>query len=209
MALSLQMLLLVTFMWTPNQFEFYLERKIHFFIVISAILIALIPLFFDGYNPKCGTCLPVPTPYWCGDWVLGSDATECARGDATMANIFQYLHWCFISLTTLFCSGSMLSIYLSVYFQEKRMTKYRFNNFSDDHEFHGEGNENENDHSESKRIRKTVLLYGSSFYICWIIPLILWYAPHSVPSLHIVGDVLFALMGVSSMFAFLGFLFTH
>ena len=202
------MLLLVSFLWTPNQFRVRIERKIHVFIIISTTVIALIPIFFDGYNPKCGTCLPVPTPYWCGDWVLGDGTTQCEQGNATVAGIFQYLQWCFVSLATLFCSGSMLSIYLSVYFNEKKMKKYRF---SDDDEFHGEenGNSNGNGHSESKRLRKAMILYSSSFYICWIIPLILWYAPHSVPSLHIVGDVLFALMGVSSMFAFLGFLFTH
>eukprot|EP00579_Thalassiosira_antarctica_P019220 CAMPEP_0201960656 /NCGR_PEP_ID=MMETSP0904-20121228/7337_1 /ASSEMBLY_ACC=CAM_ASM_000553 /TAXON_ID=420261 /ORGANISM="Thalassiosira antarctica, Strain CCMP982" /LENGTH=507 /DNA_ID=CAMNT_0048506675 /DNA_START=131 /DNA_END=1651 /DNA_ORIENTATION=+ len=195
MMLSLQMLLLVHFMWNPDEFAFRIERKMHFLNIIGVILIAVIPLFFDGYNPLCGTCLPVPTPYWCGDWFLGDGTTECIRGDATLANVYQYSFWVFISLITLFCSGSMIAIYLSVYLQERKMQKYRFNT--------DENDEVENAHSESERIRQALLLYISAFLICWIFPLILWYTPHSVPSLHIVGDVLFALMGFFNMLVFI------
>jgi len=66
------------------------------------------------------------------------------------------------------------------------MVKYRFASEDDD---------DEEDYKESKRIRQSLLLYTSSFYICWIIPLILWYAPHDMPYLYIIGDVLFSLMG--------------
>eukprot|EP00581_Thalassiosira_minuscula_P029609 CAMPEP_0183780836 /NCGR_PEP_ID=MMETSP0739-20130205/57297_1 /TAXON_ID=385413 /ORGANISM="Thalassiosira miniscula, Strain CCMP1093" /LENGTH=195 /DNA_ID=CAMNT_0026023879 /DNA_START=63 /DNA_END=646 /DNA_ORIENTATION=+ len=70
MTLSLQMLLLVVYMWTPVQFEQLLERKLHAFNIISTLFLATLPLFFDGYNPECGTCRLVPAPAWCGDWVL-------------------------------------------------------------------------------------------------------------------------------------------
>ena len=189
-SLSLQMLLLIVFMWTPAQFEMKIEKKLHRFNVISTLVAACIPLFFKGYNPKCGTCRPVPMPSWCGDWMGGDGATECERGDAIMSNIYVFLFWVVLSAFTLFCSGAMVAIYMSVYLSERKMAKYRFSNEDD------EGGEEE--YPESKRIRQSMLLYSSSFYICWIIPLVLWYAPHGVPSLYVIGDVLFSLMGVSA-----------
>jgi len=190
-SLSLQMLLLIVFMWTPAQFEMKIEKKLHRFNVISTLVAACIPLFFKGYNPKCGTCRPVPMPSWCGDWMGGDGATECERGDAIMSNIYVFLFWVVLSAFTLFCSGAMVAIYMSVYLSERKMAKYRFSNEDD------EGGEEE--YPESKRIRQSMLLYSSSFYICWIIPLVLWYAPHGVPSLYVIGDVLFSLMGFFNM----------
>jgi len=186
-TLSLQMLLLITFMWTPSQFGMILEKKIHLFNIVSTFVVASIPLFFGGYNPKCGTCRPVPKPYWCGEWMMedGSEA-ECVRGNDKLSNAYIFLFWVAISIMTVFCTVAMISIYLSVYLQERKMVKYRFQS---------EDDEEEEDYPESKRIRQSLLLYTSSFYICWIIPLILWYAPHGIPYLYIIGDVLFSLMG--------------
>jgi len=188
--LSLQMLLLIVFMWTPAKFEMKIEKKLHRFTVISTLIAACIPLFSKGYNPECGTCKPVPMPYWCGDWMTGNGATECERGDAIMANIYKSLFWVVLSVFTVFCSGAMVWIYMSVYLSERKMAKYRFSN---------EDDESGDEYPESKRIRQSMLLYTSSFFICWIIPLVLWFAPHGVPSLHVIADVLFSLMGFFNM----------
>mmetsp|Transcript_42093 Transcript_42093/g.88339 ORF Transcript_42093/g.88339 Transcript_42093/m.88339 type:complete len:413 (+) Transcript_42093:126-1364(+) len=190
MTLSLQMLLLVVYMWTPAQFAELLERKLHVFHVFTAIFISLMPIFFDSYNPKCGTCLPVPKPYWCGEWVLGDGSTQCVRGDDTLSGVYQFIFWIIVSLIPMFCTGSMVRIYLSVYLQERRMTKYNF------------GDEDDDCFKESKRIRNTMLLYTSSFYICWIIPIMCWHAPHSTPALYIVADFFFPLMGFFHMLIF-------
>jgi len=221
MTLSLQMLLLVVYMWTPVQFEQLLERKLHAFNIISTLFLATLPLFFDGYNPECGTCRLVPAPAWCGDWVLADryalhapdDTTtvedaeqQCLGGNATLANIYQFFFWIVVILITLFCTASMLSIYLSVVFQEKRMARYDFGN--DDGEYmtnsdHRDGGDNRpsvfparrKKNKESKRIRQTMMIYVASFYVCWIVPMVLWYVPHGVGGLYMLGDFLFALMG--------------
>jgi len=187
MTSALQMMLLVTFSWTPNQFERRLERKLFLFIVLSTGAISIIPLLFGGYNPACGTCQVAPMPYWCGNWISGDGTTRCARGNATLANVYQYLLWAVASITTLFCSACMVTIYRTVCMQEQRMAKWKFSNSN----FGRDGSNGK----ESNRIRSKIFFYASSFYICWITPLILWYTPHSIPSLHIVGDALFALMG--------------
>ena len=60
--LSLQMLLLVSCGWTVRQFERRIERRLHVFILISALVLASVLLFFQGYNPSCGMC-DFPTPF--------------------------------------------------------------------------------------------------------------------------------------------------
>ena len=50
------MLLLVSYGWTVRKFEQRIERRMHVFILVSALVFALVPLFFQGYNPWCGIC---------------------------------------------------------------------------------------------------------------------------------------------------------
>jgi len=185
------MLLLVTFGWTSNQFERQLERKLHFLIATSTVLVSSIPLFFGGYNPRCGTCDVAPMPLGCDD-----HTTECVRGDPITNNIFIYIFRGALSIATLFCTGAMISIYRTVYRQEKKMAAYRFRGAQ-------EQTNEEINYPESKRIRKTMLFYTSSFYICWIIPMIIWLTPHSVPYLEIIADILFSLMGFFNMLVFI------
>jgi len=196
-TLSLQMLLLVTFMWTPKKFERLLEYKIHIFIGVSAVIVSCFSLFFNGYNPQCGgTCGPAPLPYWCGNWVhFGDGTTECVRGSDLLSHVYKIIFWFCISSISLFCTGAMVSVYRSVYLEEQKMVQYRF-------QIDEEGEEQKAAHSESKRIQKTLLLYTSSFYICWITPVIFWNAT-SVPALQIVGDMSFSLMGFFNMVVFI------
>jgi len=195
-TLSLQMLLLVTFVWTPQKFERLLEYKLHTFIGVFAVIFSSIPLFFGGYNPQCGMCLVAPLPYWCGNWVhLGDGTTECERGNDLFSHVYRIIFWFFISSISLFCTGAMVSVYRSVYLEEQRMVQYRFQNEE-------EAEEGKASNSESKRIQKTLLLYTSSFYICWITPVVFWNAT-SVPALHIVGDMLFSMMGFFNMVVFI------
>jgi len=173
--LSLQMLLLVTFMWTPKKFKRLLEYKLHAFIVVSAVVVSSFPLFFGGYLPQCGMCDAALLPYWC-------------------ANVYKGIFWASFSFISLFCTGAMMSVYRSVYLEEKKMNQYRLQSEQDE--------DDGKDDSESKRIQKTLLLYTSSFYICWIIPIIFWNAT-SVPALHIVADTLFSFMGFFNMIVFI------
>jgi len=250
-TLALQVLLLVPYMWTPTQFAELLERKLHFVNIAFTVVVACLPLCFEGYNPYCGTCRAVPLPYWCGDWALSGDSyddgkeekedattaalattTPCLRGNSTLSNAYHYLLIVTLSITTVFCTVSMIVIYLSVYLQEKRMLKYNFgdsaddyydntndaarNNNTNDDDDNGNGNSNgqsnrsnrsstnggNENFRDSQRIRRTMLLYCSSFYICWILPLAFWYGPHDVKALYVLGDMLFSLMGFFNMLVF-------
>jgi len=173
--LSLQMLLLVTFMWTPKKFERLLETKLHVFIGVSAVVVSSFPLFFGGYSTQCGMCDAALLPNWC-------------------ASVYKTIFWGSFMFISLFCTGAMVSVYRTVYLEEQKMATYRFQSGNDE--------EVEKADSESKRIQKTLLLYTSSFYICWVIPIIFWKIPF-VPVLHIVADMLFSFMGFFNMIVFI------
>jgi len=193
MLLSLQMMLLVTFMWTPRKFAEKVEFRMHWVILILMIIFGSIPLFLQGYNPTCGQCLEYPLPVWCGDWSFGDGTTECVRGNPTLGNIYFFLGLFAVGVTTLFCTVAMIVIYRTVYNQEERNSRYGF-----------AGN-NEANHSQSKRIRKSMLLYTSSFYICWILPFALWYVPMLMaqPALQVIAYALAPLMGFLNMMVFI------
>jgi len=193
MMLSLQMMLLVTFKWTQSKFAEKVECRMHWFILILAIMLGSIPLFFQGYNPECGECRFVPLPRWCGDWFYGDGTTECIRGNPIMSDIYLFIMLSIAAVATFFCTVAMLVIYRTVYNQEKRNAR---------HSFVGDNN-NEANHSQSKRIRKTMLLYTGSFYMCWILPLVFLNAPNAPAALRIIGNAITPLMGFLNMLVFI------
>lgn len=194
MLLSLQMVLLVKYLWTPSKFERTIEFRMHKFIAVSAVILGSFPLFFQGYNPECGLCRPVPLPFWCGDWVMGDGETECIRGNEFLAEIFLYIFWVQISMITLFCTVAMVEVYRAVYNQERKISAYK----SDQPD-----GRSSKKRGEARRIRNTLLEYTGSFFLCWIVPMILWYPPHGMPVLHIIADCLFALLGFFNMLTFI------
>ena len=50
--MALHTLLLVSFRWKPRQFEKKIERWAHKVIFFVAVVLASVPLFFQGYNPE-------------------------------------------------------------------------------------------------------------------------------------------------------------
>ena len=183
------MLLLVTYGWSPTKFEERIELHIHPIILLCAIIYIIPPLIYEGYNPECGHCVPVPLPMNCGYWIFGSNSSadevvvECIRGSATLAYVYWIIFFTLLPLVTIFCSTAMYIVYHTVRAQEERRSSIR--SFHEDH------------HRESKRIRKTMVLYTSSFYLCWIVPTIFLWVPHTVATLKIIGDILMPLQGVS------------
>ena len=189
------MLLLVTYGWSPAKFEEKIELHIHPVILICAITYIIPPLMYQGYNPECGHCAPVPLPLNCGYWIFGSaaedeydddddhGAVECIRGSATLAYVYWIVFFTLLPSVTVFCSLAMHAVYRTVRGQEERRGSIR--SFRDDH------------HRESRRIRKTMVLYTSSFYLCWIVPTIFLWVPHTIATLKIIGDILMPLQGVS------------
>lgn len=185
--LSMFMLLLVTYGWKPSKFEKKIERRLHLPIVVCALLYIVCPVILEGYNPECGHCAPVPLPLVCGNWIYGI-GIDCIRGNPTLSYVYWIIFFILLPAVTVFCSGAMFKVYQSVHNQEMRSANYR--SFRDDH------------FRQSKRIRKTMVLYTSSFFICWIFPVICLWVPHGVPALNIIGDILMPLQGMFNMLVF-------
>lgn len=182
----LQMLLLVAYKWRSSQFERRIEYRMHGSILAFATTVASVPLFFQGYNPWCGFCGPVPLPDWCGT----DSTTECVRGNTVISNVyFRIFILVLVIATVLFCTGAMIRIYRSVRKQERRNSSFR----------HGNDSENR---TMSDRIRKSMVLYTCSFYLCWIVSPMLINLP--LPSaLRVVGFTIMPLMGFLNMLVFL------
>ena len=186
------MMLMVSYGWTARQIERRIERQIHVFLLVSVLVLALVPLFLGGYNPSVGICsYPNPLPIGCGNWLRGDGVTECLRGSDTLATV--YFAICILSAvaTTTFCTGAMAVIYRSVYRQDQTMAKY------------SRGNSQKEAYAMSRSIRTKMLLYTSTFYISWILPLVFIYTPGSPPALWLVGHALFPLMGFLNMLVFI------
>ena len=190
--LSLLLMLQVTYNWKPGQFEQRIEYRMHGFILVSSFVVALVPLFFQGYNPSCGICgNPTPLPLFCGNWIFGDGTTECLRGSATLANAYVAILFLSVSGAALFCTGAMIVIFWTVYKQERTMAQYR-----------REGNHQES-FAISRSLRKKMMLYTSTFYICWILPTLFIYLPGVPPALTLVGHALVPLMGFLNMLVFI------
>jgi len=184
-------MLLAAYNWSPSQFEKKLEYRMHWLIFVLAIMLAAVPLFFGTYNPSCGTCAVRTLPRWCGEGLYGDGTTECIRGNATVSDMFTFILFLFIIAATVFSTGSMLVIYRSVYKQEQVMAGYSF------------GSTEQENHARSKRLRKSMLLYTGSFYVCWVLPAILIYTPNTPRTLYIFGRGLVPLMGFFNMLVFI------
>lgn len=195
--LSLHTLLLVTFGWRPKDFERRIERHAHKVIFAVAFILAIIPIFFEGYNPECSTCLPAPLPIWCGDWIFwGDDETECLRGNPTLSTSYYTIYLTNLSTMGVFCTGSMIQVYWSVRRQENRNARYAGHTFTQE--------ERRNAHHErSRRIRRTMILYTFGFYFCWVVPsFLIHFAEQGKPAI-IMSYVLLPGQGFFNLIIFL------
>ena len=157
------MLLIVVFNWKRNKFERKVERPMHVVILAFATAIALVPLVTQNCNPVCGYCTATPIPFWCMSRSGAVAGVECVRGEATIAIVIIYFTIGLLFLVAVYSLVTMYAIYRDVRKQQARMDQYRF------------GGEEHN--RESRRIRTTLLLYTSSFFLCWIIPIIINMTP--------------------------------
>jgi len=158
-AISLNILLLIVFGWTQEKFAKKVEKPMHVIIITVVLIIAIVPLAFQSYNPFCGQC--IPTLVWkCSikdekescNWVL--------RGARTVAVVSDILSGSLLIIALIFCTVAMVWVYLHVRRQEVKMQRYVFR---------GSASEK---HKESKRIRKILFLYTLSLYLTFGIFLI-------------------------------------
>ena len=172
--LSLQMMLQVVYNWKDDKFERRIEYRMHGSILVLSFAAALVPLFFQGYNPSCGACgNPIPLPNPCGDWIFGDGTTECLRGSATLSNIYLAILFLSVGGAAVFCTGAMIVIYWRVYKQEQVMAQYR------------RGGTQMEIHATSRSIQRKMLMYTSTFYTCWILPAVFMYVPGVPPALEL------------------------
>lgn len=197
MLLSVHTLLLVTYQWKPRDFEKKIERRAHVAIFVVSITLATIPLFFQAYNPECGTCLPAPLPIGCGDWAWGNQyfggdgETECIRGNPTLSEAYYSIYLSNIFAMSIICTSSMIMVYRSVRRQEDRVSRY-LSFRSEDHR------------RESKRIKRTMILYTVGFFFCWVIPSIIIHSglPPGSPA-NVISYILLPLQGFFNMLVFI------
>lgn len=184
--------MLVTFRWTPHDFHQKIERHSHKAIFAISLILATIPVFFEGYNPECSTCLPAPLPIWCGDWIFWGDGeTECIRGSPTLSTTYYTIYLTNLTFMGLFCTGSMIQVYLSVRRQEDRNARY------------SSYQRNESHRTKSRRIRRTMILYTFGFYLCWVVPsFIIHFAEQGTPVI-IMSYILLPFQGFFNMIIFL------
>ena len=181
--LSLQMMLLISYDWSSRRFKETIEFRMHWFILIFSVAFASVPLFYQNYNPDCGFCRDGTLPRTC------DNTAECVRGNVLVATVYNLFFGVIIISATIFCTGAMVVIYRTVYKQEKRMATYSASGIDVDH------------HKRSKQIRKSMILYTSSFYICWIIPVI-GNLLNSHP-FRVIGYIFSPLMGFLNALVFL------
>jgi len=157
-ALSLNILLLISFGWSQKRFACTVEIPMHIFIFVVSLAYGIIPLPLDSYNPQCGQCLVLPLEYECNDPAF--DGELCVRGSPMVGLVWYRLFLAALWIMIIFCTLAMGWIYISVRRQEVKQTMYRF-----------PGEATRDYHRESRRIRKILLLYTVALYVCWGVPL--------------------------------------
>ena len=187
--LSLHTLLLVTFKWKLRRFHKTIERWAHVGIFVVALILATVPLFYEGYNPECGQCLPAPLPIWCGDWYFWGDGTvDCMRGEPRLSRGYYTIYLIGMSTMSIFCTGAMVVVYATVRRVENRAVRISLTN---------------SHRRDSKRIRRTMILYTFAMYGCWVVPsFIIHFARPSLGAL-VASYILVPLQGFFNMLIFI------
>mmetsp|Transcript_11394 Transcript_11394/g.14413 ORF Transcript_11394/g.14413 Transcript_11394/m.14413 type:complete len:378 (-) Transcript_11394:78-1211(-) len=100
MALSFNVLLLISFRWSQRKFARIAEKPMHFLIIVSSVAAAAVPWAMKTTHPFCG---------------------RCTDSNTTYLKLFVSLYLIMIS----FCTIAMAWVYCSVWRQEVRMKRYR------------------------------------------------------------------------------------
>ena len=114
---------------------------------------------------------------------------ECVRGSATITLVVCLFGTGLLVLVAVYCAVAMYAIYRDIRNIEVRMDRYSFG---------------EEHRRESRRIRTMMLLYTGSFFLCWILPIIIILIKplNGVPAFRIVVMVISPLQGLFNMVIF-------
>jgi len=127
----------------------------HFIIIAFVLVLAIIPLAYETYNPACGQCNVFPL--W-GKCSTKDEGELCiVRGNEQVVTVIQNIGGAAILIVLIFCTVAMVWVYLHVRRQELRNRRYVFG-----------GSNNAANHRESRRIRKILFLYTLSLYLAYL-----------------------------------------
>jgi len=153
-AVSFNILMLIVFGWNQEKFAKRIENPLHIAIVVVALSTAVVPFFFQLYNPACGICNLRPRVGMCGNGKDDEVFFCIVRGNHE--TVYWAIYWIVVAtkmFALIFCTIAMLWVYFYVRRQENKNQRYNFRGH------------NANNHKESMRIRKILLLYTASLYL--------------------------------------------
>jgi len=190
MALSVNILLLITYTWSQDKFARTTEKTMHLTIFLAAFVYASIPLPLESYNPDCGQWLWAPLYGQCGD--SNDNPNRNYLHDLLPLNVehehnnnlcvlrgsnriqYQYweVFWAFLWIMLVTFTSSMLAVYVTVRRQERRMARYKFTASTPaiTSPTPARSSATASHNSQSRRIRKILFLYTFALYLCWGIP---------------------------------------
>eukprot|EP00957_Ditylum_brightwellii_P067353 5112658-Ditylum_brightwellii.AAC.1 len=126
----------------------------HFIIIAFVLVVAIIPLAYETYNPDCGDCFPVVLFGKCS---IKDEGELCiVRGNQQVFTVIRLIAGATICTVLIFCTVAMVWVYLYVRRQEMRNRRYIFG-----------GLNTADNHRESRRIRKILFLYTLSLYFSY------------------------------------------
>mmetsp|Transcript_6879 Transcript_6879/g.9154 ORF Transcript_6879/g.9154 Transcript_6879/m.9154 type:complete len:239 (-) Transcript_6879:40-756(-) len=126
----------------------------HFIIIAFVLVLAIIPLAYETYNPNCGEC--IPAPLW-GKCSTKDEGELCiVHGSEKVFVVIVMIMGASFLIVVFFSTVAMVLVYLHVRRQEMRNSRYNFRQH------------NTENHKESKRIRKILFLYTLSLYFTYI-----------------------------------------
>mmetsp|Transcript_13121 Transcript_13121/g.19419 ORF Transcript_13121/g.19419 Transcript_13121/m.19419 type:complete len:380 (+) Transcript_13121:30-1169(+) len=186
-AISFNILLLIVFGWKQETFSKKVEKPMHFIIIAFVLVLAIIPLAYETYNPACGECNL--TPLW-GKCSTKDEGELCiVRGNEQVFTVILNIGGASILIVLIFCTVVMVWVYLHVRRQEMRNRRYNF----------GISN-NADNHRESRRIRKILFLYTLSLYVSygpWLFAVFI-----GGPISESISDTIFPLLGFWNMLVY-------
>jgi len=186
-AISLNILLLIVFGWKQETFSKKVEKPMHFIIIAFALVLAIIPLAYETYNPDCGECYPLVLY---GECSTKDEGEVCVvRGNLQVYNVIRFIAGATFCIVLLFTTVAMVWVYLYVRRQETRNRRYIFG-----------GSNNTDNHRESRRIRKILFLYTLSLYFAYVPALLAVVA--NDPISESISDTLFPLLGFWNMLVY-------
>lgn len=230
MALSVNILLLITFNWSQNKFARTTEKPMHLTIILAAFVYASIPLPLQSYNPDCGQCLWGPLYGQCGDSNDNRNRNDLhdlhpqneeneqsnnlcvVRGSNRIQYLYWEVFWAFLWIMLVICTSSMVAVYVTVRRQERRMARYTFtpSNLAITSLTPARSSATASHNLQSRRIRKILFLYTFALYFCWGIPFTIIFIsteleawPSQIPFvIRAVLETLIPLCGFSNMLVY-------